>query len=148
MRGTDAHFPRIRTHAGKPHYLSNHRDHRQNPKFPKPPKTRHTSEVADAHRTTQHTKHDPTDRRFAPAFMRNDRRCRASFPTRHGIAYAYIAYAKGRSSRSRCNHASSRRTDWRVLASACIACMHLHTLHLRNLNGRLVLPLPKGRAKT
>ena len=65
-----------------------------NPETPKPPKTRHTSEVAYAHRTTQHTKHDPTDRRFAPAFMRNDRRCRASFPTIHGVAYAHIAYAK------------------------------------------------------
>ena len=144
MRGTDAHLRHMRENRTI-YLIIEFID--KTLSFPNPPKTRHTSEVADAHRTTIHTKHDPTDRRFAPAFMRNDRRCRASFPTRHGIAYAYIAYAKGQSSRSRCNNASSHRTDWRDMAGACIACMHPHTLHLRNLNGRLVLSLPKGRAK-
>ena len=83
--------------AGEPHYLSNHRVHRQTLRNPNPPKTRHTSEVAYAqnhitHKTRSHRW------RLAPAFMRNDCRCRASFP-RDGVAYAYIAYAKEQSHR-------------------------------------------------
>ena len=139
MGGTDAHLRHIR--ENRTIYLITEATD-TNPETPKPPKTRHTSEVAYAH-----TKHDPTDRRLAHETMRNDCRCRESECRLH-IAYAHIAYAKEQAVRGGCNHASSRRIDWRVLAGACIACMHPHTLHLSSLNGRLVLPLPKGRAKT